>query len=109
MSKRAVYEKEKAKMTEIFKDVDESKRKLVEGLIDEAAFIKAENSVLQKLIDESGMVKVHPDNPTLQKSLETSKQYLKNCNAYSVIIKTLNGVLNKDIIDEDDDDMSEFV
>lgn len=94
-------------MSDIFKDVEESKRKLVEGLIEDAAFLKAENDILKQTISKTGMVKIHPEYPDLQKPTEAGKQYLKNINSYSVVIKTLNGVLSKNII-EDDDDMSEF-
>jgi regulator of replication initiation timing len=107
MSKKAVCQKELEKLTEIFQDVEETKRKLVEGLIEDAAFLKAENFVLRKSLENTGMVKIHPTQSDLQKPLETAKQYLKNINSYSVIIKTLNGVLNKNIIEEEDD-MSEF-
>lgn len=107
MTKSEVYQTELAKMTEIFKDVDDSKRKLVEGLIEDAAFIKAENHMLKEAISKTGMVKIHPDNPELQKPIETAKQYLKNVNAYAVVIKSLNSVLDKNII-EDEDELSDF-
>lgn len=107
MTKEAVYEKELAKLIEIFADVEETKRRLVEGLLQDAAFLKAENFVLRESLDKTGMVKVHPQHPDMQKPLETGKQYLKNLNTYSVIIKTLNGVLNKNIID-DEEDLGEF-
>jgi regulator of replication initiation timing len=107
MSKKAVYDKELTKLTEIFSDVEESKRKLVEGLIEDAAFLKAESHVLKQLISDTGMVKIHPQHSDMQKPIETAKQYLKNINSYCVVIKTLNGVLNKNII-EDEDELSEF-
>ncbi|MEY9980080.1 hypothetical protein [Lysinibacillus sp. RC79] len=107
MTKSEVLAKEKAKLSEIFQDVEESKRRLVEGLIDDAAFLKAENYDLKLLLKEIGMVSVHPSQKNLQKPIEASKQYLKNVNSYAVIIKTLNGVLSKGII-EDDDDLKEF-
>jgi uncharacterized protein YydD (DUF2326 family) len=107
MPKNAFYEQELAKLTEIFQDVDVSKRKLVEGLIEDAAFLKAENAILKQTISKTGMVKIHPEFPELQKPTEAGKQYLKNINSYAVVIKTLNGVLSKNII-EDDDDLSEF-
>jgi regulator of replication initiation timing len=107
MSKTEVYQQELTKLNEIFKDVEESKRKLVEGLIEDAAFIKAENHFLKEAISKTGMVKVHPNHPELQKPIETAKQYLKNINSYANVVKTLNGVLNKNII-EDEDDLSDF-
>lgn len=107
MSKSDVYNLELAKLNEIFKDVEESKRKLVEGLIEDAAFLKAENDILKQVISKTGMVKIHPEFPDMQKQTEAAKQYLKNINSYSVVIKTLNGVLSKNVLD-DEEDMSEF-
>lgn len=104
MEKQTVYEQEFAKLTEIFKDTEENNRKLVEGLIEDAAFLKAENYVLKSIISKTGMVKIHPEHPDLQKPTEAAKQYLKNVNSYSVVIKALNSVLNKNILDPDDDD-----
>lgn len=107
MTKQLVYEQELEKLTEIFKNVDESKRKLVEGLIEDAAFLKSENYVLRKHISSTGMVKIHPQHQDMQKPIETAKQYLKNVNSYATVIKTLNGVLAISVI-EDEDDLSDF-
>lgn len=107
MLKSEVYQKELEKLTEIFRDVDESKRRLVEGLIQDAAFLMAENFTLKESIEQTGMVKFHPQHPEVQKPIEAAKQYLKNVNSYAVIIKTLNGVLSKNVIDPDDG-MDEF-
>ncbi|GAB6170929.1 hypothetical protein JCM15765_04070 [Paradesulfitobacterium aromaticivorans] len=107
MLKSEVYQKELEKLTEIFRDVDESKRRLVEGLIQDAAFLMSENSVLKETIVQTGMVKIHPQHPDVQKPIETAKQYLKNINSYAVVIKTLNGVLSKNVVDPDDG-MDEF-
>jgi regulator of replication initiation timing len=107
MSKSDVYQQELEKLTEIFKDVEDSKRLLVEGLVEDAAFLKAENFVLKEAISKTGMVKIHPDHPDIQKPIETGKQYLKNINSYAVVIKTLNGVLNKNII-EDEEELSDY-
>ncbi|WP_205690290.1 hypothetical protein [Chengkuizengella sediminis] len=56
---------------------------------------------------QTGMVKVHPECPELQKPVEAAKQYRQNINSYAVAIKTLKGVFQKNIVDEDDD-MDEF-
>lgn len=107
MSKQTEYQKELAKLTEIFAEVEPSKMKLVEGLIEDAAFLKSENYVLKQEITKTGMVKIHPQHPEMQKPIETAKQYLKNINSYAVVIKTLNGVLMKSVIEEDED-LDEF-
>jgi regulator of replication initiation timing len=107
MHKSELFRHELSKLTEIFKEVESSKRQLVEGLLEDAAFLKAENDVLKQVIAKTGMVKIHPELPELQKPTEAAKQYLKNINSYSVVIKTLNGVLSKNIIEEEDD-LSDF-
>ena len=107
MSKSEIYKKELEKLKELFKDIEEPKQKLVEGLVEDAAFIFSENCVLKESLAQSGMVKVHPDHPNIQKQTEAAKQYLKNVNSYAVIIKTLNSVLSKGIVDEDYD-LGEF-
>ncbi len=103
MDKTEVYEKELKKLTELFEDVEESKAKLVEGLISDAAFLMAENAMLRHITRETGMVKIHPEYPELQKPTEAAKQYLKNVNSYAVLIKALNSILGKDAKEKDDE------
>lgn len=107
MTKKEAYEQELKKLNEIFGDVDESNKKLVEGLIKDAAFLYAENYILKQSLDETGMIKFHPSNQTLQKSLPAAETYRKNLNSYSNVIGKLANVLKKKI-DDDDDDMNEF-
>ncbi|WP_201763640.1 hypothetical protein [Chengkuizengella marina] len=63
--------------------------------------------ILKEVLLKTGMVKVHPERPELQKPVEAAKQYRQNINSYAVAIKTLSGVLQKNIVEEDDD-MDEF-
>jgi len=107
MTKNQVYEAELIKLNEIFKEVEESKRILVEGLIEDAAFLKAENYALKQILKDTGMVKIHPQYREIQKPIEAARQYLKNVNSYAVVIKALNSVLSKNII-ENDDELEEF-
>lgn len=106
-TKTSVFQIEYEKLTGVFAEVEEPKRRLVEGLITDAAFLFAENWELRKLISQTGSIKVHPQHPDIQKTIPAATQFLKNSNAYAVIIKALNGVLTKNMINEDDD-MSEF-
>ncbi len=110
-SKNKVYQKELIKLREIFVGVEDNKRKLVEGLIEDAAFLLSENYVLKQSIEKSGMVKCHPNYPDIQKPILSASQYLKNINSYAIIIKTLNGILQKNTIegtDEFDEYLSEM-
>jgi len=107
MTKKEAYNKELNKLNEIFNDVDESNKKLVEGLIQDAAFLYAENYIIKQSLNETGMIKFHPSNQTLQKPLPAAKEYRQNLNSYSIVIKSLSSVLQKKI-DDEDDDMDEF-
>lgn len=107
MRKEKIYAEEVKKLQKIFEIVDENKRELVQGLIEDAAFLKAENHELREILSESGMIKVHPKYPEMQKPTEAGKQYRNNVNTYSTVIRTLNGILNKSA-DLEDDDLAEF-
>lgn len=108
MNRKEVYEKELAKLEKLFEKVEPEKAKLTEGLRQDAAFLLAENAMLKEVMKETGMVKIHPEYPELQKLTESAKQYLKNVNSYAVIIKTLNSVLSKDLA-EGDDEFAKFL
>ena len=107
MDKQAVVRKEREKLAKIFEQVEPSKRELVETLIDDAAQLSGENAALRELLTKTGMVRVHPQHPELMKPVAAAEQYRKNVNTLAVVIKTLNGILNKNAIEEEDD-LSEF-
>jgi ATP-dependent DNA ligase len=102
MTKRELILKERKRLDEIFKDVDDKKRELVDKLIDQAAFISVESAMLQEAMAETGMVKIHPKHKDIQKPVEAARQYRQNTNSYAVIIKTLNSILTKDSTGEED-------
>jgi hypothetical protein len=91
------------KLQEIFQKVDPDKQKLVEKLLCDAVFLSEQNDELRKSISQTGMVKFHPTNPNLQKPTEAAKQYLRNLQTYSVVIKTLNMIFTKNSIEEEDE------
>lgn len=98
-----IYEQEKKKLIKLFENVEEDKRQLVQGLIEDAAFLYAENSrIRDKMQLCGGMVKFHPDNPGLQKQTVAAGQYLKNVNSYATVIKSLNSVLQKNVVEDED-------
>jgi hypothetical protein len=107
MTKKEAYEDELKKLNELFNEVEENTKKLNEGLIKDAAFLYAENYELKQVLDQTGMVKIHPDNLSLQKTIPAAKEYRQNLNSYAVVIKTLNSVLNKGA-NEEDDDMDDY-
>ena len=102
MDRQKLYQDEFAKLEDLFGEVEPAKAKLTEGLRQDAAFLMSENAMLKRIMQETGMVKTHPEYPEIQKPTEAAKQYLKNVNSYAVVIKTLNGILSKDILEGDD-------
>lgn len=105
--KQAVYQAEHDKLMALFSEVEGGKKKLVEGLINDAAFMFAENTALRVLLAETGAVRVNPSSPQMQKPVEAAKQYRQNVNIYNTTVRTLNSVLSKNEIEEDDG-MGEF-
>jgi regulator of replication initiation timing len=103
MIKDDEFQKELKKLNDLFKDIEPAKAKLAEGLIEDAAFLRVQNSKLKEQMVETGMIKIHPQNKYMQKPVETAKQYLKNVNSYAVIIKALNGILQMNVLDEEDE------
>ena len=86
-------------LKEIFEKVDEDKRRLAEPIIYNAEFIEKKLTYLRTL----PFIRVHPDDPTLQKRTEASKQYKELMQAYTNIIKVLNGILQKNAIEDEDE------
>ena len=103
MDPQQEYERIKA----LFDGVDENQLALVEGAIWEAARLRVELDRLNEIVRQTGLVKVHPDNPGMQKELPVSRLIVKVRANYLNYIAKLSGVLGRSI-DDEDDDMKEF-
>lgn len=95
--------KEYERIKALFDGVDESQLNLIDGAIWEAARIRVELNTLHEIVKESGLIKVHPQNPALQKELPVSKLIVKARANYLNYISKLSNLLGKNIDDEDDD------
>lgn len=91
----------------LFDGVDEKQLALVDGALWEAARLRVELDRLNEIVRQTGLVKVHPDNPGMQKELPVSRMIIKVRANYLNYIAKLSGVLGKSI-DDEDDDMKEF-
>lgn len=89
------------RLRSLFSSVDETKTELVDNLIQQAAFMKVELGILQNQIRKHGAIQV--SNKGAQRQTEAAKYYTKLVNAYGTVIKTLNSIMGKNIIDEDDE------
>jgi formamidopyrimidine-DNA glycosylase len=102
MTKIDAIQKERARLAELFKNVETGKTQLVEKLLDQAAYLAIENEYLQEVLVETGMIKIHPQHKGMQKAVEGASQYRQNVNSYAVLVKTMNSILTKDITPGED-------
>ena len=80
----------------IFKDVDEGKRAIVNNLIDEAVYLETQMTELKKY----PFIKFHPQNPNLQKVTAAGKQYREFLQTYTNIIDKLCRVYSNEETEE---------
>ena len=85
----------------LFSNVDETKSELVDQLLKEAAFMKTQLDSLQLQIRKYGAIQI--SNKGAQRQTEAAKYYTKLVNSYGTVIKTLNSVLGKNVVDDDDE------
>ena len=103
MDKKEVIQKEKNKLKEIFENVEDNKKKLAETTIEQVANLTGELFELYENIKNNKSVVISKNNPSHQLITESAKLWNKYLNTHAVLIKTLNGILEKNLIDPDDD------
>ena len=79
-------------LRDLFKDIDEGKRKLIDSLIVEAVFLEKQMTELKNY----PFIKFHPTNPNLQKVTAAGKQYRELLQTYTNIIDKLCRIYGKD-------------
>lgn len=100
-------QKEYERIKSLFDGADESQLNLIDGALWEAARIRVELNKLHEIVKESGLIKVHPQNPALQKELPVSKLIVKARANYLNYISKLANLLGKNIND-DEDELSDY-
>jgi len=99
--------KEYDRLKDLFKDMDESKLSLIDELLNQTAFLTVELKNMNKTIFKEGAIQ-HSNKGNVRES-QTYKTYLKSLAIiYQGIIKTLNTIVGKNVIDEDDE-FDEFI
>ena len=84
-------------LRDVFKDVDEGKKKILDNLIEEAAFLEEQMTELKKY----PFIKFHPTNPNLQKITAAGKQYREFLQTYTNIVDKLARIYGKDETEEE--------
>ena len=94
-------QKEYERLSALFKDVDEAKTKLIDGLLHKAAFLKVQLDELQEEVIANGAVEYSSKGNSRQ--TPCYKTFLASLGVYQNVIKTLNSIMGKNAIDEDDE------
>ena len=94
----------KEKLEEILNKMDEEKRVIVEKVFDEILFLEEQLAELTKL----PFIKIHPENPAIQKPTIAAKQYKELSQVYSVKVKILLGAISG-YGNNEDDPVKEFM
>lgn len=84
-------------LRDVFKDIDEGKRTIIDNLIDEAVFLEGQMSELKKY----PFIKFHPKNPNLQKITAAGKQYREMLQTYTNIIDKLARIYGREETEEE--------
>ena len=88
--KEQLINEELQKLTKLFEDISEDKKKLVTGLINQAAFMKITLQELQELINENGSVEVFVNgSQVMNREYPALKSYNTTIKNYTAVIKQL--------------------
>ena len=94
-------ETEYQRLKKLFVNVDESKAELVDELLKKASFLKFNLDSLERYIHKNGAIE-KSNKGNVRESIHY-KTYLQTVNVYQSIIKTLNTIMGKNVIDPDDE------
>jgi hypothetical protein len=111
MTKDEIIKKEKAKLTDRFKDLEEKTKRSVESLMDEAAFMAASLFELRKIINEKGYTEEYQngENQKGTKKCSEVEIYINLSKNYMAIMKQLTDLLPKQGPKIENDGFDEFV
>lgn len=93
--------KEYERIKGLFSGSDENVLQLIDGAIVEAARLRAELNKLHAVVEKSGLLKINPDNPMMQKELPVSRMLPKVRANYANLIFKMAAILGKDVSEED--------
>ncbi|SFM09306.1 hypothetical protein [Pelosinus propionicus] len=103
MSKQKQYQLELDKWNELFSLTTPETQKAASGLIAKAAYVHSLCWELEQAIIVSGAIKIHPENPTMQRAIPALKEYSRMTDNYANIVNKLNGLRVGNVIEEDDE------
>lgn len=110
IDKDKVIEKEITRLNKTLKEVDENKKASAEGLIQEAAFMRATLQELKIMIDESGPIdEMQQGDYSILREHPAMKTYNTMIQRYTTVCKELFNLLPKEVAKVEDDGFDDFV
>lgn len=103
---------ERTRLRKIFKDVDQKKQKVVEGLIERAAFMRVQLEDLELDINENGFTELFCQSEKqdpYERKRPCVDQYNIMGNSYAKVVKQLGDLLPKEAAGAVDDGFDAFV
>lgn len=94
-------EREYRRIMDLFKDSDAQTLALMDGLIWEAARTRVRLDELDNIAKKSGLVKTHPNIPTMQKEMPVARVLPKVEASYTNMMFKLSKALKNDVDEED--------
>nr|DAF09368.1 MAG TPA: hypothetical protein [Caudoviricetes sp.] len=108
MDKKQKIENEYNRIKDLFSEIDDKQKSLLDGAFRETARLRVELDELDEIKNKTGLVKVHPEKPDLQKELPVAKALAKTRPSYINYLAKLSNILGKNIIDDEDSDLEDF-
>ena len=110
--RKTKIKKEQKRLQDIFKNLDTSKKKTVEKLIEDAAFMAVTLEETRQIIARDGIVETYQNgaNQTGVKKSSAVEVYDKMVNTYSRVVKQLTDLIPERVIfdpEEEEDDPAE--
>lgn len=96
--------KEYRRLKKLFDGADERQLAALDGIIIEAAKLRCQLQRLNEIADESGLIRIHPKNPTMQKELPVSRMITRVSASYKDYMRMISNALGKATQDEGDDE-----
>lgn len=95
LTKEEKITKEKKRLTAIFKELDENKKKLVTPLIEKAAFMSVEIDNLQEIIEKDGWTSEYKngENQYGTKKSPEAETYISLSKNYAGVVKLLSDLV----------------
>jgi hypothetical protein len=110
LTKEEMIKKEMRRLKRIYKDLDGRKKQVVDGLIHEAAYMRATLDELRKMIDEKGPIDEMPQGDySILREHPAVKTYNTMIQRYTTVMKQLTDLLPKEVPKEEDDGFESFV